>query len=743
MSHCRPIEKHTRIRPTFTLVKPEFKTAVAHALKRAEPTLLWTLAHHRSAHIRAAGLGQRYAVGTAVFLMGIAAAQGQSTFQTTTQLVVQTVVVKQKNGAPVEGLTAKDFTITEDGIPQSIRFFEFQKLQEVSSPAAPLRGTPKLLERFPKTKIAAEPAGTTRYRDRRLLALYFDMTAMQVPDQVRALTASQKFIRTQMTPGDLMSIMMFTGGAVQVLQDFTGDRDRLLTILQTMIVGEGQGYDENPGDESSSDTGAAFGQDDREFNIFNTDRQLSALQTAARMLGQLSEKKSLIYFASGLRMNGIDNQAQLRATINSATRAGVSFWPIDARGLTAEAPLGDATKVSPGGLGMYNGASAAAGRDNFQRSQDSLWSLAADTGGKALLDSNDLAAGIHQAQEAQSSYYLIGYYTTNAALDGKFRRIKVSLNNGNSANLDYRQGYFAGKQFAKFTAADKERQLEDALMLGDPITELTIALEVDYFQLNRAEYFVPLVVKIPGHELALARRGGAEHTRIDFIGEVKDSYGTTVQNLRDKVDIKLTDATAAELAKRPIQYDTGFTLLPGKYQIKFLARDNETGRIGTYEAKFVIPNLNKEEKRIPISSVVLSSQRTELKDALYNAVKAKDRDESANPLVQGGYKLIPSVTRVFSKARDMFIYLQAYQQGAETVRPLVAFVTFYSGNAKAFETTPLSLSEGMSNRLKTMPFQFSLSLAKLPPGEYNCQVTVLDPTAQKAAFWQAPVKLIP
>ena len=144
-------------------------------------------------------------------------------------------------------------------------------------------------------------------------------------------------------------------------------------------------------------------------------------------------------------------------------------------------------------------------------------------------------------------------------------------------------------------------------------------MEVNYFQLNRAEYFVPVVVKIPGSELALARRGGAEHTLIDFIGEVKDEFGTTVTNVRDKVDIKLSDETAAQLAKRPIEYDTGFTLLPGKYTIKFLARDAETGRIGTYQTKFVIPNLNKEEKRIPISSVVLSSQRVDLKDALYNA----------------------------------------------------------------------------------------------------------------------------
>src|SRR5262249_4343154 len=158
-------------------------------------------------------------------------------------------------------------------------------------------------------------------------------------------------------------------------------------------------------------------------------------------------------------------------------------------------------------------------------------------------------------------------------------------------------------------------------------------------------------------------------------------YGTTISNVRDKFDIKLSGETAAELSKRPIHYDTGFTLLPGKYSIKFLARDAETGRIGTYMTKFVIPNLNKEEQRIPISSVVLSNQRIEMRDARSNA--GKDRVQAANPLVQDGYKLAPSVTRVFPKSRDLFVYLQAYERNATTTQPLVAFVSFYRGQTKA------------------------------------------------------------
>ncbi len=664
-------------------------------------------------------------------------------FISTSQLVVETVSVKDRGGNPVEDLTAKDFVVTEDGVLQTIRFFEFQKLPEVVTTVvqAPT-STPIVLDKLAVARIAPEQPGTTRYKDRRLLGLYFDMSAMPVTDQLRALEAARKFITKNMTASDLVAIMRFAGGSVQVLQDFTEDRAKLLGIIETLIVGETENFDDTSTEAASADTGAAFGQNDGEFNIFTTDRQLSALQTAVTMLGTLNEKKSLIYFASGLRLNGVDNQAQLHATVNSSIRAGVSLWPIDARGLTAQAPLGDATRGSSGGIGMMNGMGAAGSAAAFARSQDTLWALAADTGGKALLDNNDLAAGVVNAQKATASYYVIGYYTSNENPDGKFRRVKISLASGVAGALDYRQGYYANKQFAKFTTADKERQLEDALMLGDPMTELTIAMELDYFQLNRAEYYVPLVVKIPGSELALARKGGAERTLIDFIGEVKDEFGTTISNVRDKVDIRLSDATAAELAKRPIQYDTGFTLLPGTYTVKFLARDAETGRIGTYITKFVVPNLNKEEKRIPISSVVLSSQRVDMRDALFTAA-TKDKGPVASPLIQDGQKLIPSVTRVFSRGREMYIYLQAYERNATTMRPLIAFVTFYRGQVKAFETPPLPVTEGMDPKSKAVPLRFSIALNQLTPGEYNCQVTVLDPASQKAAFWQAPVMLIP
>ena len=667
-------------------------------------------------------------------------------FSTKVTLVIEDVSVIDKSGKPIEGLTAQDFAVTENGVPQKIVTCEYQKLDD--APLAGLERRPAPAPDVPAAPaapaaegvLAGERPGHLLYDNRRLLVFYLDLSAMQPPDQLRALDASRKFIDTRITAADRVAVMEYSEGSIKIRQDFTGDRDQLRSTLDKIAVAA-EGLDENASDASSPDTGAAFGQDDSEFNLFNTDRQMAALQTAVNMLGRYAEKKALIYFASGLTLNGVDNQAQLRATENAAIRANVSFWPIDARGLVASAPLGDATRGSPGGSGAYTGAGAMALAGGLQRSQDALYAIATDTGGKAMFDNNDLAMGIVNAQKAMSSYYVIGYYSTNTALDGKFRRIAITLKEFPSAKLDYRQGYLGGKEFGKFNAADKERQLEDALMLEDPITDLTIAMEVNYFQLNRAEYYVPVVMKIPGSELALARRGGAERTRIDFIGEIKNEYGSTEQNIRDKVDIEMSGSTAAELVKRQIQYDTGYTLLPGSYTIKVLARDDETGRIGTYSSKFVIPNLNKETQRIPISSVVLSSQRIELKDALFTA--GKDKAQISNPLVQDGQKTIPSVTRVFSRGRDMYVYLQAYELTSESLQPLVAFVTFYRGQAKVFETAPLSVAEGLNNRLKTVPLKFSIAMSKLPPGRYTCQITVLDPTEQKAAFWQAPIMVAP
>jgi VWFA-related protein len=673
----------------------------------------------------------------------------QPTFRAATRLIVTTVVVRDRDGNPLEGLTAKDFVVTEDNEPQEIAFLEYQRLDEASPlPAltleaganAPALTATSQVAPLVQPGITVPPAGDARFRNRRLIILFFDLSEPPGPDQERMFAGALSYIERQMTPADLVAIMSYRNGAVRVKQDFTDDRPKLLEVIDVLANGEDVDGD---GVLDFQDFSSAFGQNDGEFNVFNTNRKLAALQTAATMLRPFPEQKSLVFFTSRLVVNGTDDNAQLRATTNAAIRANVQIFPVDARGLVARAPLGNANQRSPGGIGMFTGALAQQAVARFQQSQDTLFALAKDTGGKALVDYNDLSAGVRQAAAAQTSYYIIGFYSSHTANDGKYRRVQVRLADAAlQASLAYRPGYYADKEWSKQNTIERERQLEEALMLENPITDITIALELNYFQLSRSEYFVPVAAKIPGSELELAGRRGAQRMTLEFLVEIKDGFGATQRNSRDRMNIPLTNEKAERLATHPVLYETGFTLLPGQYALKLLVRDAEVGRIGTYQTTFTIPNLNREPTRLPISTVVLGSQRVAVNEALYS-VKTTDTQSVGHPLIDRGLKLLPSVTRVFSASRDMHVYVEAYEQYASGAQPVVAFATFYRDGVKAYETEPVVALTQLDRTSKAVPIRFTIPLEGVAPGRYDCQVTVIDPTGQKAGYWQAPIAIVP
>jgi VWFA-related protein len=687
----------------------------------------------------------------ALFTVAMLAQERDLVFRSSSNLVIVDVIVRDHSGKEIADLKKEDFTLLEDGKPQKISVFDYQRLGTTpmtAPPAATVAVTPAAPERL---SVTALPGGA-RYQDRRLIVLLFDLSSMQPAEQVRATESARKFLGQQMTSADLVSVMTFSN-ELKTLQEFTGDRDLLNEAIHKIAIGEGSDLNTtgDTGDSSSGeDTGAAFVADETEFNIFNTDMKLSALETAAKTLGALPEKKAVVYFSSGINKTGVENQSQLRSTVNAAVRANVSFYPVDARGLTAIIPGGDASHAAQRGSGLFSGAAQTSQRNSFNDSQETLVSLASDTGGKAFLDNNNLAQGIVQAQKDIQSYYILGYYSTNAALDGRYRHIQIRLSPKLQAKVDYRQGYYAPKEFGKFTASDKESQLQQALMLGDPMTDLPLALEVNYFRLGRGSYFVPVAVKIPGSAIELGKKGANEVTDFDFIGELRDSKGRLLPTgVRDGITVKLDAENVAKLERRNFEYDTGFTLPVGEYHLKFLARENRTGKMGTFETTFRIPDLNAKSGYLPVSSVVWSNQREALQAAVGSATKQKKAD-AANPLVENGEKLIPSVTRVFRKDQNLYVYLEAYDPALQPASnpndkraSLVASLSFMRGKAKTFETPPVHLDELAPKRNGTLPIQFQVPLAKLPPGRYTAQVSVVDQLGRRFAFSRAQVVLLP
>ena len=398
------------------------------------------------------------------------------------------------------------------------------------------------------------------------------------------------------------------------------------------------------------------------------------------------------------------------------------------------------------GTGIFTGSAQRGQRDKLNDQQETLYSLAADTGGKAFLDNNDLALGISQAQKDVTSYYILGYYSSNPTPDGKFRRVKVSLDQKIKANLGYRSGYFAAKQFEKFNAADKERQLEEALLLGDPLTDLRMALEVNFFRLTKDTYYVPVSVKIPASQISMKKRGSDETTEFDFIGQVRDNKGRMSGNVRDGIKVKLNEADAAQRTRKSFQYNTGFTLPPGDYKLKFLSRENQTGKMGTFETSFKIPDLAAATGAgLKLSSVVWSSQR-ELLSAAVGDAGTKKKIIAADPLVQDGQRLVPSITRVFRKDQNLLVYLEVYDTGTDAGTKAVsvsANVSFFLGDKKAFESPSVRLSDLAKTRRATLPLQFQVPLAKLLPGQYTCQINIVDEIGRKFAFPRSSVVVLP
>src|SRR5262245_37179107 len=360
------------------------------------------------------------------------------TLKTTTEIVLVNVTVRGKDGNFVRDLKMDDFTILEDGKPQKVLSMDVENTDAIVESndiqAANLLGnlntvTPNAVQPAP---ALVQEFAKDAFRDRRLMVLFFDLSSMQPEEIVRALESAQEYVDERMKPADLVAVVTL-GTTLIVDQDFTSSHDELKTALKALDPNSANGFEEGATPEATDDsdtdsaTSDTFTADDTEYNVFNTDRRLDAIRNLSETLTGIEQKKSVIYFSAGMRRTGVDNQAQLRAATNAALRANLSIYTVDVRGLQAIVPGGDASRGSQRGTALFSGRGMRqAFNTNFQ-SQETLVTLAADTGGKAFLDANDFSPAFTRVQEDTSMYYVLGYTSSNTTKDGRFRRISVSV----------------------------------------------------------------------------------------------------------------------------------------------------------------------------------------------------------------------------------------------------------------------------------------------------------------------------
>src|SRR5262249_53041186 len=285
---------------------------------------------------------------------------------------------------------------------------------------------------------------------------------------------------------------------------------------------QGAGFDLGP--EGSSEGGAEPGvsstADDTDYNTFTADRKLLALQSIMQSLGKISQKKSIIYFSNGITQSGVDNQSALRAATAAAVKANVSIYPLDVRGLQAFPPGGEAQNASLHGQSAYNGNAIFNDLNGNANSQETLSTLADDTGGKAFFDSNDFSGVFAQVQKDTSAYYVLGFTSTNPAKDGHFRHLKVTVNRPD-VKLEYRSGYYAGLYFQHLNPADREQQMTDELEAELPQTDVAVYAGAAYFRQDDSHYYLGVSLVIPGSQIPFMQAKERDNATIDIIGQVQ------------------------------------------------------------------------------------------------------------------------------------------------------------------------------------------------------------------------------
>jgi VWFA-related protein len=663
---------------------------------------------------------------------------GKATIRSTVSLVEIDVQITNRDGKPVKGLKQEQFTVTEDGKAQKISTFEYNDIEQVETAGkgdeAPVT--------VPLGTVTTPEEIKAVVRDHRMIVLFFDLTSLQAEDLLRSTRAAQKYLQEQMTPADLVAVVAF-GNTLKVVANFTNDRELLTQSVDALVPGHEAALSQlaeaaaaADGEiQVSEDTGAAFTADDTEFNIFNTDRKLAAVEALCEVLEGIPGKKSIIQFTSGITQTGEENRSELIAATNSANRSNVSIYSVDSRGLLTATPGGDASMGASGGNAMFNGATVISQSQSRQDSRDTLATLAGDTGGRTFFDVGDFGKVFQSVQNDTSGYYLVGYYSTNAANDGAWRRLQVKVDQlPAGVHVRAREGYYAPKNFGVFTTEDRERQLEQAFQSDIPEVELPLAVETSEFRLNAYQVFVPISAKLAPSALQWAQKRGSRETAFDFAAEVRDAKSNRVVGaLRDTITVKIGAEHFQDFQQRALVYQGGIILSPGEYKLKFLARENESGRIGTFEQRISLAP--PQFDRLQVSSLLLSSQVEAVQNTAQIKMQAlaKDAKLKSSPLDVGGERIIPSVTRVFTGEQTLYVFFQAYAPQKSDASSLRAGLVFFRDGIRLSDTPMVAPTE-YDEKSRTASFRLSLPLAGLAAGRYTVQGVVVEAGTTFAAF---------
>lgn len=672
------------------------------------------------------------------------------------RLVNIDVMVKDKKGKFITDLKAEDFTLFENGVQQKVEFFD-----------PPLSGG-SLPTSVP---AAAQPKAVPSSSTGNILSLVIDGQTTELANLKQVREGTIKYIRERINETDAVAVFGISND-LNLLQTFTQDKAKLIAAvekaytltasnkaLERNATGEqiahlrdelsgsqGVNLPQSPAAASQGSAAARTLIASRVLEQFVKLRAQLNLQQARPILAALAAlceaqraipgKKTVVLFSQGFTTSSILDW-QIQSTIDLANRANVAIYIIDSTGLTGGGPQSGAL-VSSGALGGIaatgspDARSKAVGGESLfdnsryeglNREQDILYRISGDTGGEFFKGNNDIGKGLEKIDQEIRARYTLAYYSTDANLDGSFRKVKIDVRRPDSHAVA-RAGYYAiaNDEIVPLSADDKK--LLARLAEGENNTDLPLFLELSPFRSTEGRYIVPLSIEVPSSAVKFDRKGDKQQLQLDVLGVIREPSEKIVSRLGGSFNVNLAPEQYQSIVNNNIFYRQDMALAPGTYRIDLIVRDRLSGKVSARKTQLVLPTTEMEfaSSAIVLSRLALPSN---------NQPGAKPSTDIFN---QGGIQIRPSASREFRATDNLIVFFEIYHAtlNAETKNPMVRVtLTVWQDNKMIVKPIDYVLTESQPNPVEHLIFAKYLKLAGLSPGKYTVKIEARDMVTRK------------
>jgi VWFA-related protein len=719
---------------------------------------------------------------TSALFLSLLAVQGQEKKQTkktgededvikiSSNLVSLDVVVKDKKGKFVTDLKPEDFTVSENGVPQRIEFFDSTLSSERSA------GQPATTVGSPEPK----PENTSGL-PRNIIALVLDGQSTELANLKHVREGVEKYIRERISDSDSVALFSISGG-LQLLQSFTHDKARLIAAVDKAYsssnvskTSEARSLAQDisslrnkistgaPTEVASSPAGGAAGSAAAETLIAQhvleqymqlrsalsaqqTRPVLAALAAIAEGLRPVPGKKTLVMFSEGfVAPETLDWQVQ--STIDIANRANVAIYIIDASGLTGGTPTSGALVAASPLAGISGGNSMESRRrvgggesvfditrqEGLNRQQDLLYKISEDTGGRFIKNTNDIALGLDRIDSEIRSRYTLAYRSTDANFDGSFRKVKIEVRRPDT-NVVGRPGYYAipASQIVPISPEDQKLLANFSSMLAH--STLPLAMELSPFRSQEGYYTVPLSFEIPQTAVQFDRKGDKQRLQLEVLAVVRnEGEDRILSRLGGNFDVALSPQQYESIINDKIFYRQDMQLEVGNYTVDLIVRDRLSGKVAARRERLVLPAAGPE---FWTTDALLSRRAETLKEAT----------TSADVLSEGNVRVRPSPSREFQANDNLILFFKLYNAAIshEIGKPLVRVtVTLMKDGKPARRPLDYQLTEPQAEPVPHLTFAKYIKLTGLAPGNYSALIESRDIVQQKVAKQEAKFQIVP